>query len=212
MAYHFAMLNDAPRPPRGRPRDPNIDSRVREATLELLVEEGFEATTVQAIAERSGVHASAIYRRWGSRADIIEEVVFPGLPFEGVEPSGDLRRDLRRLIRPFVSVMVAPAARAAVPGLLASYQSSGRSGAPETWLGVSARPRFLAILEHAPAGSVDPAVDPMDVFDMLVGAILARSLVPTVAARNRPVERLVDMILRLLRPDPPDAPPDSESA
>ena len=44
------------------------------------------------------------------------------------------------------------------------------------------------------------AVDPDDVFDMLLGAILARTLVYPVTARNPPVERTVDMVLRLLTP------------
>src|SRR3954469_16099932 len=106
----------------GRPRDASIDTRVIEAARELLVEVGYEATTIQAIAERSGVHASAIYRRWPSRYKIIEQVIFPGLASFMVEPTGDLRRDARRFIRAFLSTFSAPEARAAVPALLATYQ------------------------------------------------------------------------------------------
>lgn len=43
-------------------------------------------------------------------------------------------------------------------------------------------------------------MDPDDVFDMLLGAVLTRTLLSTVTARNRPVERTVEMILRMLRP------------
>ena len=112
----------------------------------------------------------------------------------------DLHHDLRLFIRSYLSTLGAPAARAAIPGLLASYQSTGRSGAPAAWLAVSARPLFRAIIHEAAQGSVDPAVDPDDVFDVLLGAMVARLLIPTVAARNRPIERLVDTALRLLRP------------
>ncbi|MFD4876126.1 hypothetical protein ACFWOB_22585 [Streptomyces sp. NPDC058420] len=56
------------------------------------------------------------------------------------------------------------------------------------------------ILRAAPTGTVDPAVDPDDAFDTLLGAVLTRTLLSTVTARNRPVERTVDMILRMLRP------------
>jgi AcrR family transcriptional regulator len=175
---------------------------VLDATRELLTERGFEKTTVRAIAEESGVHTSAIYRRWPSRNAIIEEAVFPGLSAVLVRPTGDLRRDLRRLIRALVSAFGAPEAKAAMPGLLGTYQSAGRSGAPETWLAVSARPQLIDILIAAPAGSVDPAVDPNDVFDVLLGAVMARTLVPTVAARNRPAEQLVELMLRLIEPPP----------
>jgi hypothetical protein len=146
------------------------------------------------------VHASAIYRRWPSRIEIIEQAVFPGIPPVTVRPTGDLRRDLRRFIRAYLSASGAPAARAAMPGLLAAHQRPGRSGAAETWLAVSTRPLFVDILRETPSGSVDPTVDPDDVFDLLLGAILARTFVPTVVHRNRPIERLVDLMLRLLRP------------
>src|SRR3954452_13494248 len=109
---------DAARRPVGRPRDTTIDERVLEAARELLVERGFDATTLQAIAERSGVHASAIYRRWPSRIAIIEQVVFPGLASLAVEPTGDLRKDLRRFLRAYLTALGAPAARAAIPSLL----------------------------------------------------------------------------------------------
>jgi AcrR family transcriptional regulator len=131
----------------GRPRDATIDERVLEAARELLVEVGFDATTLQAIAERSGVHASAIYRRWPSRVEIIEQVVFPGFESVTVEPTGDL----------------------------------------------------LDIIRAAPPASVDRDVDADDVFGMLLGAIVARTLIPTVSGRSRPVERLVDMTELLLR-------------
>jgi AcrR family transcriptional regulator len=194
------VANDPTRLALGRPRDRSIDTRVLEATRVLLTEKGFDQTTMRAIADASGVHASAIYRRWRSRVDVIEEAVFPGLSPVVVRPTGDLRRDLRRLTRSLLTALGTPEARAAMPGLLASYQTSERSGAPEEWLAVSARPQFLDILIAAPEGSIDPLVDPDDAFDMLLGAVLARTLVPTVAARDRPVETLVDAMIRLLRP------------
>jgi AcrR family transcriptional regulator len=185
----------------GRPRDATIDARVVDATRALLVERGFEATTVQAIADRAGVHASAIYRRWPSRTRIIEHVVFPGFASMAVEPTGDLRRDLRRFIRAYVTTLGAPAAVAAIPGLLASYQTTSAAGSAEEWLPVSARPQFVDIVRAAPSDAVDPEVDVDDVFDVVLGAVIARTLIPTVARRNRPVERLVDQTVRLLQPN-----------
>jgi hypothetical protein len=58
----------------------------------------------------------------------------------------------------------------------------------------------LDILLAAPHDTVDSSVDPNDVYDALLGAILAKTLVPTVIERHRPVERLVDLTLRMLQP------------
>ncbi|MEU9342707.1 TetR/AcrR family transcriptional regulator [Streptomyces sp. NPDC048278] len=185
---------------RGRPRDTTIDGRALAATRELLVERGFEATTIQSVAEHAGVHASALYRRWPSRIELIAEATFPGLDENAVRPTGDLRSDLRRFVNAYLTVFTAPAARAAAAGLLAHNQTSPRPRPPELDLRVSARPRFQAILRAAPAESVDSAVDPDDVFDMLLGAILTRVLLPGATARRTPVDRTVDLILRLLAP------------
>lgn len=193
------MASDERRPV-GRPRDETMDQRALAATAELLAEVGFTGTTVQAVAARSGVHASAIYRRWSSRIELIEDAVFPGLDAVAVTPTGDLTKDLRRFIRAYLSVLGTPVASAAIPGLLAHYQSAGPSRSPEAWLPISARPQFQDIVCAAPPGSIDERVDVDDVFDVLLSAVLGRVLVPTIARRNRPVERLVEMVLRLLRP------------
>lgn len=186
----------------GRPRDTSIDDRALEATRELLVERGFEATTILAVADRSGVHSSAIYRRWSSRIELIEEAAFPGFTFVDIVPSGDLRRDLRRFIRAYVAAFSAPSARAAAAGLLAHHQNPNPNldSQSELYPRMSVRPLFEEILRAAPTGSVDSTLDTDDVFDMLVGAILTRTVIFTPTSRQRPIERTVEMILRLLRP------------
>ena len=184
----------------GRPRTRAWTPGRRPRPSEILAVEGFEGTTVQAVAGRSGVHASALYRRWPSRIQLIEDAIFPGLSVSAVAPSGDLHKDLRRFIRSCVAALGTPGARAAIPGLLTHYQSSGRSRRPEEWLPLSARPQFQDILCAAPDGSIDRGVDVDDVFDFMLSAILGRMLVPTIASRNRPTERIVEMVLRLLQP------------
>jgi AcrR family transcriptional regulator len=184
----------------GRPRDSSLDARAIAATLELLVEHGFEATTVQAVAKRSGVHASALYRRWPSRIELIEDAIFPGFDPPSVEPTGDLSADLLRFLQAYLAAFGSPAMRAAAPGLMAHRQSAGSGRSPEHYLRISARPQFKDILRAAPPGSVDPDIDPDDAFDILLGAILARTIVPTIATRRPPLERTVDLLIRMRRP------------
>ncbi len=55
----------------GRPRDPNADTAVLRAALELFVEHGLEGVSFEQIAKRSGVARTTIYRRWSSREDLL---------------------------------------------------------------------------------------------------------------------------------------------
>src|ERR1700759_301234 len=111
-----------PRRRPGRPPDASISQRALAATRELLADRGFDATTMQAVAEHAGLHATALYRRWPSRLEMIAEATFPGLDAASVRPSGDLRRDLGRFIRAYLAPFTTPEARAAAAGLLAWNQ------------------------------------------------------------------------------------------
>ncbi len=55
----------------GRPRDPELDQVILDATIELLCQEGFAGTSVEAVAERAGVSKATIYRRWPTREDLL---------------------------------------------------------------------------------------------------------------------------------------------
>jgi len=183
---------------RGRPRNPEIDDVVLEATRQLLAEAGFTATTVQEISRRAGVHPPAIYRRWPSRLALIEDAAFSGLTGIRVKPTGDLRGDLRRFLVAYERGLGAPAARAAIPGLLTSYQDAVPQP-PARWMHLSVRPQFFAILEAA-GDAVDPALDLDEVFDLVEGAILGRILVPAIAHRGSGIDSTVDMVVRILTP------------
>ena len=68
----------------GRPRSEEAHQAILDATLELLVEVGFSALTVEGVASRAGVGKATIYRRWASKLPLVVEA-FGQLPgFEEV--------------------------------------------------------------------------------------------------------------------------------
>ena len=126
----------------GRPPDASSNTRALDATRELLVQRGFEATTIRAVAEQAGIHASAIYRRWPSRIELIAEATFPGLDPRRVRPSGDLRHDLRRFIRAYLATFDAPASRrrSRAPGPSSDIDNHPLRRAPPACIGPAAVP------------------------------------------------------------------------
>ena len=158
----------------GRPRDPRVDDAVRAATLALLVEEGYQATSIQAIARRAGVSAPTVYRRWANKAEVIEEAVFPTPFIEPTERTGDLRHDLATYCAGIIEHLGDPAVRAAIPGLLTEYQTD-----PEMWQRLlrrsvtPMREAFAAFLDRTkrtPVGSIDV------LFDVMIGSLFVRAI------------------------------------
>jgi AcrR family transcriptional regulator len=103
----------------GRPRNPRIDDSVLRATVELLGASGYAALSVDAIAKRAATSKPAIYRRWPSKAHLVHEAVFPVSEATELPDTGSLNGDVREMVRRTTGVLTTPAARAALPGLLA---------------------------------------------------------------------------------------------
>ena len=60
-------------PAAGRPRSEEAHRAILNATLELLVEVGYSALTVEGVAQRAGVGKATIYRRWNSKLLLVIE-------------------------------------------------------------------------------------------------------------------------------------------
>jgi AcrR family transcriptional regulator len=91
-------MTTAPLRAPGRPRSALADDAIIEATLALLVDEGFDRLSMDAVAARAGVGKATIYRRWPSKeALVIDAVARRALPTV-VEPSGPVRDRLVGLL------------------------------------------------------------------------------------------------------------------
>jgi AcrR family transcriptional regulator len=171
-----------------------------EAARDLLATEGFAGATIQAIARRAGVRSTAIYRRWPTRMHLIEEAIFPGIDAVSVLPSGDLRGDLNRFVTAYRAAFSQPAAMAALPLLVASYQSGADSRGPDERAWRTVRPQFRAILAAAPEGEVDPSIDPDEFCDLLLGAVLFRIHTASLGVRTEARDHTVELLCRAMRP------------
>ena len=87
--------------PRPGGRSARNKAAVFEAAAALLAERGHEAVTMTDIAERAGVAATSLYRRWGDVRALVMEVAVEQLMRERPLPdTGSLRGDLRGWARP----------------------------------------------------------------------------------------------------------------
>jgi TetR/AcrR family transcriptional repressor of mexJK operon len=65
----------APKPPRGRPRDPERGRRILEAAQKHFNEHGLERASVDAIAADAGVSKMTVYSNFGSKEGLFQAVV-----------------------------------------------------------------------------------------------------------------------------------------
>jgi AcrR family transcriptional regulator len=92
-------IASTPAHPGTRPggRSARVRAAVHRAVEELLVEEAGDALTVPVVAARAGVHATTLYRRWGSIGELLADVATSRFSGEIVVPdTGSLRGDLER--------------------------------------------------------------------------------------------------------------------
>jgi TetR/AcrR family transcriptional repressor of mexJK operon len=85
----------APRPQRGRPRDPERCRRILEAAQRHFNEHGLERASVDAIAAEAGVSKMTIYSNFGSKEGLFQAVVHErtATTVTGVQGTGSLDPD-----------------------------------------------------------------------------------------------------------------------
>ena len=84
-----------------RPRSPEAHEKVINAALALFGERGIDATSMDAIARKSGVSKATIYNHWQDKEALLMEVMLyvNGLDREPEDvDSGDLARDLATVL------------------------------------------------------------------------------------------------------------------
>src|SRR5436305_1305637 len=163
---------------RGRPRDEVAKARILEASLELLEEQGFANTTMDAVAERAGASKATIYRWWPNKASLLIESLRDEVAHELPFPdTNDLAEDIRLQLRNFVKLLTGRRGRV-FKAFIAAAQNDPEVAAE--FRSVWVRPRRLEakrVLEHhRVAGRLPNSVD-LDLFlDLIYGPMYLRLL------------------------------------
>jgi AcrR family transcriptional regulator len=181
-----ARIIDVPtarRRPTGRPPRRGTDQIVLRATIELLTEGGLAATTVDAIARRSGFAKTTIYRRWPSRDALILQAF--RMAVQGTDAEVVALRALAHAAGPIqgsasdmLRVLGNPLFRAVFPTIVRELLGETSLGARyrvEVFRPV--RSALLAELaERRDRGEFRSDVDPNLLFDIVNGAMLYRAM------------------------------------
>jgi AcrR family transcriptional regulator len=178
----------------GRPRDPAKDVAVLQATRELLVEAGYQGTTMVAIAKRAGVGAPTLYRRWPTKEALVEDAAFGHTsPVPVPATTGDLYADLRGWVAMFLTWLADPVPRAALPGLLTAYH---RDESIYERLVLRAEADVRALMTDLLDGDAERADT---VFDLLVATTVVRAMTRGLADHDAFCDRTAAALTALAR-------------
>lgn len=190
----FAQPAPAKRGP-GRPRDPEVEKRLKRATLETLAEHGFSGLTLEKICERASAPRATFYRRWATPMEAVAEAFNEALLFETLPDSGDIVQDLvtlgEAMIRLYNDPVLGPC--------MSSLMAEGRVHPELVEQHRAEFPRRRAynrsVVERAMArGEISPDTDPDLVIDVISGLAMNNY------ATTRPLtpEMLAFVVRRLL--------------
>ena len=188
----------------GRPRDPQIDAAVLDATLAVLDGSGYARLTVEAVARRAGTTKPAVYRRWPTRQLLALEALRRRLGDVRAPNTGctlcDLDECLKLFVRAFRRIppgVIDPlyADCAADPDLRALFM---------TTLFDPPRAAVKETLDRAQArGDLRDDVDRGLILDLVGSLVHYRVLFGHAAMSDAEIERAVEALLQGIATDYP---------
>lgn len=92
----------------GRPRDPQLDSRLLAAGWDLLTLHGYDDLTHTKVAAHAQAHRTDVYRRWPTKAQLVVDVLAAHLPPVSACDTGTLLGDLRAYLHDLAASWSSP--------------------------------------------------------------------------------------------------------
>ncbi len=189
---------------RGRPRDPSTDDRITAAAAELLLERGFDKTTVDEVAARAGVGKATVYRRWPSKEDLAVSAMARLYQAEFPEPdTGSIRTDLAESYRSVLTFVNSPEGAAFLRMSIAESVRDERIAALYRSSTIRREELSRVTFERAIArGEVRSDIDVDSAVQWLGGMITVRAVSGRPMPTAEDVDALVDFTLRGVLADP----------
>jgi len=168
----------------GRPRDPDLESRVFAAALKIYAEAGWSGFSFEAVARTASVGKAPLYLRWKNKEDLLLAALSAYYRNVSIRDSGNLRNDLVEYAARLLESKASPDGWAflrihleatVIPALQARFSSQ---------IAIPHVEGARALLRRAIDRGDLPADAPVDLLlDSLYGAIVIRMILSPPAQR-----------------------------
>jgi AcrR family transcriptional regulator len=165
-------------------------------TLQLLQEHGYDRLTVDAVANVARASKATVYRRWPSKAELVLAAFIEGIRQVAVPPeTGSLRGDLLRL-----GELVCEQARRHGSTMRAVLVEMSRNPALKDVFQRQFLDQRHELIHHVlqqavDRGEIDGAAINDELWDLLPGYLVFRSVIASRPPTKRTVQALVDEVV-----------------
>jgi AcrR family transcriptional regulator len=195
-------MTQQPTHDRVRARPGGRNARIRQAVLDAALAElaavGYGSLSVEAVADRAGVHKTTVYRRWDNLGTLVVDAMLSQLARDVPTPdTGTVVADLRALLHAVVANITSPGAAGLLRALVgdAGQVPEIRDVGSAVWEERFAAARTI-IGRGVERGELPPDTDADLMIEALIAPLYLRLLVTDVPIDPDYADRVLDLVLR----------------
>ncbi len=181
----------------GRPRSERRHKAILQTAMDLVIEIGFRAVSIEAIAAKAGVAKTTIYRRWPNKAAVVmdsfmERLFRPEFP-PSKKTTESIRLQMRSMARGFRTKD-----GAVLKALLAEAQFDAKLATAfrERWM-LPRRKIALAVLQKAVSqGELRSDIDLEATIDLLYAPLYYRLQMGTAPLSDAYIDEIFDQVMK----------------
>jgi AcrR family transcriptional regulator len=181
----------------GRPRSAAADSAILQATLELLLDTGYRGLTMEEVRARAGVGKATLYRRYGSKQELVTAAVRHVNQEIPVPDTGNVRDDFLAVAGSVLAAAARVGAATFMPRMLA--ESAGDPEMHAIFYENLVAPRRAVMAEvlrrGVERGELRADLDVELAIDVLVGPWVYRLLLSGGVMPDADPQRLLDLVM-----------------
>jgi AcrR family transcriptional regulator len=186
--------------PKSDRRSERSKQAILDATRELLAEEGgVRSLTIEAVAARSGVAKTTIYRRWRDKWELALDAAMIDMlsSFDDPVDVGDTRKELITFVNSAVRTLGSKPYGPALQGLASEVATDPElARVYQEYVVEPRRLQIQAVIERGiERGDLRPDTDPRMIQELLIGPIYYRLLFSGPPFDRKLGPRLVDAVL-----------------
>ena len=182
-----------------RPRSEAARRRLIDAALEIVATDGVTAVTADAVARRSGVAKTTLYRHFGSTDGLVFAAVADSVTAQAPPDTGTLRGDLEVIHRRYLHAASSQQNRELFAWMVAKSIQSAENR--ELFRRVRVQPRgptTVAVQRAIARGELDADIDVDMAMHVVQGPLISQRIVDNSDVSESDLGRMLDMTVRAL--------------